>query len=225
SGQLGDGSTDPSPLPVRADDSTMASARVLSTGATHTYAIGSSDDRAYCWGATELVGGMGVPGEDQLTPVVAFDISMGDVAALSAGRDHTCAADVDGDAWCWGSNDRGQLGNGGSGTESLTPEETDPISGDLDQVSSGLLHTCGVASGIVWCWGEPGSGRLGNGMSSDGTSPAAAVSGGVKVVGGGAHTCLLTDDGGVWCTGFNGSGQLGIGTHDNRSIFTAVRPG
>jgi len=39
--------------------------------------------------------------------------------AITAGEDHTCAV-VSGDAWCWGGNSNGQLGNN-STTDSHGP--------------------------------------------------------------------------------------------------------
>ena len=39
---------------------------------------------------------------------------------VAPGRRHVCARLVDATAWCWGKNDRGQLGDG-SGVDSLYP--------------------------------------------------------------------------------------------------------
>ena len=41
-----------------------------------------------------------------------------DVTALSAGTSHTCAV-VAGEARCWGANDNGQLGNGGTSSTEI----------------------------------------------------------------------------------------------------------
>lgn len=224
-GQLGDGSTDPSNNPVMTENDLMGTTSEVHAGRDHTCAVGT-DDRAYCWGAPGRVGGNAVPGEDQLEPIPVFDASMGDVTHLSVGVDHTCAIDVGGEPWCWGGDDRGQFGDGSSNTVTSFPVATDSFgTGNANQISSGMFHTCAVDHAILYCWGEDGLGRLGDGQASDGTSPAGSVAGAVQAAAGGAHTCLLTSDGGVWCTGYNGNGQLGTGTYDNRSIFTAVRPG
>ncbi|HMI46399.1 MAG TPA: hypothetical protein VK491_09570, partial [Gemmatimonadaceae bacterium] len=37
---------------------------------------------------------------------------------LSMSQDHTCGVTTDGNAWCWGGNDMGELG-----TRSLTPSQ------------------------------------------------------------------------------------------------------
>lgn len=42
------------------------------------------------------------------------------VRALAAGYGFACALDAEGAAWCWGANDRGQLG---TGTPAAVPED------------------------------------------------------------------------------------------------------
>ena len=44
---------------------------------------------------------------------IAAPAGRGPLSSLAAGGAHACAADVDGDVWCWGDNEvYGQLGNG-----------------------------------------------------------------------------------------------------------------
>ena len=37
---------------------------------------------------------------------------LSNVAAIAPGTRHACALKTDGTVWCWGKNDRGQLGDG-----------------------------------------------------------------------------------------------------------------
>ena len=75
------------------------------------------------------------------------------------GHGHTCAV-ADGTAYCWGDNERGQLGigSGGLGSEDLTPHPTPmAISGFFfNAITAGLgRHTCGLTnSGAAYCWGR-----------------------------------------------------------------------
>src|SRR5690606_34941154 len=93
------------------------------------------------------------------------------VEQVSAGwGEHTCAVDVSGMAYCWGKNDRGQLGNG-TILSSSTPVILLALS-DVAEVAAGGEHSCArLDSGAVYCWGENGKGQLGNDSTTDSLTP------------------------------------------------------
>jgi alpha-tubulin suppressor-like RCC1 family protein len=116
-GQLGrqpDLETPLSPTPLRVakdgkDD--WMTATHIACGWAHSCAI-LDDGTVACWGDNR---------EGQLGPEAAFVRGVSTPVAvelparaveIGAGRTHTCARTVDGLTWCWGGNDRGQLGNG-----------------------------------------------------------------------------------------------------------------
>ena len=76
-----------------------------------------SDTTVWCWGADDVGQlGDGVPKASSTSPVqVKGPANVGfltTVKEVAPGRRHVCARLVDGTAWCWGKNDRGQLGDG-----------------------------------------------------------------------------------------------------------------
>jgi len=94
----------------------------LTVGAFHTCAkgIGGGVSTAYCWGGNfsgELGDGSSGTDRDNPVPVVG---GLGFVS-LDAGGSHTCGVVPSGDAFCWGSNSFGELGDGDTGTDSATP--------------------------------------------------------------------------------------------------------
>lgn len=90
------------------------------------------------------------------------------------GREHACALLQTGQVYCWGKNDRGQLGR--AGLASATPVL---VSGGyvFTTVSAGQDHTCAVeaGTGAVGCWGANESGQLGDGTLVDRDHPVAVV--------------------------------------------------
>jgi alpha-tubulin suppressor-like RCC1 family protein len=143
---------------------------------------------------------------------------------IDAGRDHECGVTSTGQAWCWGRNQYGQLGDS-SAASTLIPVAVFQNGVTFASVTAGKEHTCALDNnGAAYCWGANGDGRLGDGTTNLPLAPV-AVQGSVvfsRVSAGGAHTCGLDGFGQAYCWGSNQYGQLGDGTTTFRTAPTAV---
>ncbi|MCH7475509.1 MAG: hypothetical protein IIA27_12650, partial [Gemmatimonadetes bacterium] len=83
------------------------------------------------------------------------------LTVVSAGLAHSCGLTAAGQAFCWGWNRDGQLGDGGNASRSSPVS----VQGGLtfESIAAGGGHTCGlVAGGAAYCWGQSAGGVLGN---------------------------------------------------------------
>jgi len=129
--------------------------------------------------------------------------------ALAAGGEHTCALTGGGAAYCWGSNERGQLGDG-TRAASATPVRVNAPE-RLVQISASWRQTCAVgASGSLYCWGFAAhSASSFNGIPTP--SRVTADAGWARVSAGLTHACALNGEGRAYCWGSDESGERGDG--------------
>ncbi len=165
SGQLGDGTTTPRSMPVRAGDGGSFFASVVA-GDAHTCGIDVSMD-VFCWGSNgngQLgIGGAG--GGTAKTPQLVSGIL---AKSLAAGVSHTCAVTLAGGVLCWGANASGQLGDG-TINQRTAPVQASGLTSGVASISAGLNTTCAVlTNGGVKCWGD---GPVGDGSGTEQNSP------------------------------------------------------
>lgn len=227
-GQLGDGTTTDSRLPINVSGFANvpttptptsvtppptpipAGAKQIDAGSVHNCAVTFSGS-VRCWGGNHW----GQLGDGTITdrsvPVNVQGLSSG-IETVSAGGGHTCAVTTDGGVKCWGGNPFGELGDGTT-TDHLTPVDVSGLSNGIAAVSAGAKHTCALTTGGgVKCWGWNRYGTLGDGTTTDRLTPVDVVglsSGVMSINAAYDHTCALLTSGGVKCWGWNGEGQLG----------------
>ena len=205
---------------------------------------------AYCWGDNnngQL--GIGVNTRSANSPTsVKLAIPF---RSVSAGRVHSCGISIGGRGYCWGANERGQLG-ANIGFDTLTVPGTTLISfhdanepkelgapfgagtyffgpWDWSAIAAGGVHTCAIRQGgAAYCWGLGREGQHGNGGNSVDEYFPQLVAGGVQfdsVTAGYKHSCALSIAGAIWCWGDNTDGQLGNGNNVASNVPVAVAGG
>ncbi|MFZ1754695.1 MAG: hypothetical protein WBO46_18765 [Caldilineaceae bacterium] len=221
-GQLGNGTTTDSPTPVDVSGLDSGVVAVIA-GGSHSCALTSSGG-VKCWGSNDFAQLGDGTGTNRSTPVDVSGLSSG-VAAISGSNDHTCALLTNSGIKCWGSNTRGQLGDGTQIGQSK-PVDVIGLTSGVAAVSSGGYHTCALtSSGSVKCWGRNAEDQLGDGSGTDQNTPVdvvGAASGVSSVDAGGVYSCLKTDADGIACWGWNKDGQLGDGTTNDSKTPVAV---
>jgi len=216
-GELGDGTKISRSTPVDVVGLTDGVVAV-SGGEYYTCALTSAGG-VKCWGRNYF-GRLGNGSTaDSLTPVDVVGLTSG-VIAIQAGYGHTCALTEIGGVKCWGWNSNGQLGDGTT-TDRLTPVDVSGLTTGVLAISVGDYHTCAIVdTGEVKCWGYNVSGQLGDGTTSNRSTPmnvSGLTSEVTAITASYMHTCALTSDGRVKCWGKNDYGQLGNGTNTNSS--------
>lgn len=207
-GEVGDGSALRRIVPTAVPVPLGISVALVSVGEQHSCAAGGAT--VFCWGA-DYGGSLG-NGQERSDSPVAVTIPTGDGAIVSVSASKsTCAirelstgADP---AYCWGRNNRGQLGaNLAGGFVAMTPVLV-AVAG-LQQISVGQDHVCAADGTKVYCWGRNDDGQVGDNSTTDRNAPVdITTSGGFNItrgtVAGFTRSCANTSSGTMACWGHN----------------------
>ena len=177
-GQLGDGKTTKSDVPVAVKGLTGASA--ISAGGEHSLAL-LSKGTVMAWGSN-VAGQLGDGSEQERSDVPVAVEGISGVSAISAGGEHSLALLSNGTVMAWGSDLVGQLGDGSFGASSNTPVAVSELSG-VSAISAGARHSLALlGTGTIVAWGYNPDGQLGDGGVTNSDLPV-AVSGLAEVAG------------------------------------------
>lgn len=213
-GQLGVGvaNEDPNPRPVAVSTTGLPAFTSLTAGDSHTCALAAGTG-AYCWGDNRNGAvGNGTAHEIETTPVAVRSPDGAFVAVATTGH-HTCGLTAAGKAFCWGSNNGAQLGDGTRADRSVPTAVATGLT--FTALAPGLDHTCGIAAtGATYCWGVNDHGQLGDGTNGDRSGLIEVAAGGRtfrSVSSGFRFSCGLATSGAAFCWGSNRWGEHGNG--------------
>lgn len=202
----------PAPVPVEMG---MQGAP-FALGGEHACIVDGQD--LWCWGNNQYaqlgrVSDYANPNHnfDDASPVQGLPTSPKKIVASAR---HTCAVLADRSLWCWGANERGQVGDG-------DPIVVRPhrVLDEVMAVAVGGAHTCAIrGDGHVWCFGDNAHGQLGDGgLTAHATPTEVPQLTATAIVAGTAHTCAIDTTGAVVCWGAGEEEQLGDGSGADRS--------
>ena len=158
-GQLGDGSTTSRLAPVAV--STLNNGVALVEGATRHSCALTATGGVKCWGnnsSGQLGNGTTIA---SLTPIAVSGLASG-IASLAAGDTSSCATTTGGGAQCWGAVNSAK-----------TPQDINGFTSGVQEIGIGNGTTCVLTgSSAMQCWGSNGSGQLGDGTTTNRTTPA-----------------------------------------------------
>lgn len=134
------------------------------------------------------------------------------VTAVTAGTNHVCVIQ-DGKVLCWGLAYDGRVGNlPYPGTSYVQyPTLVAGLPTGVTAITAGATHSCAIANGRVYCWGDNAFGQLGDGTNTKSLAPvlvSGLPAGVTSISSKNLHTCAIVN-GGAKCWGNNLNGQLG----------------
>lgn len=253
-GQLGDGTTsNRSYLKDVTDTNKLGSAHQLVAGKSHACAIAGfgaanlGEGTLYCWGSNQY-GQLGTGNNNNSSvPAMVADngaFTNSGILGVIAGDNHTCAiknvSSVN-KLYCWGLNDKGQLGNTTISNSNVAVAVAGVFSSTgvfstgvrfKQAMAAGAEHTCATRSSdyAVYCWGENGNGQLGNNSTTDSSTPVSTSLTGSSAGGtytsfmaaGLDFTCAKDNSGALKCWGGNANGQMANGLSADVLVPTAI---
>ena len=196
----------------------------ISAGAFHSVGL-RVNGQAWSWGYN----GTGSLGDgtalNRASPVSVVG-GFTDWVQVASGGNSSAGIRSNGQAWTWGVNASGALGDNTITASRLSPVSVVGGFTDWVQISVGTNGMSAIrANGQAWCWGRNNFGQLGDNTITSRSSPVSVVGGisdWIQISSGIGHTMAIRSNGQAWGWGYNNSGRLGVNDITNRSSPVSV---
>lgn len=225
--------SDGASTPANVELPTKAKVTQIAVGTKNACAV-VKRGKLYCWGDNRS-GQLGIGNKTLKQTVQPIPVTtLGAVSLISMGQSSNCALSH-GQAYCWGEDQNGQLGNGHTQPDIDTPTAIKlgtshgiPNGTKLINMAIGYNSACAIShQGKAYCWGANTSGQLGSDYVKQGnfysSVPVAIATGTtngipsdtrlVQVAVAESSACALSQSGNAYCWGNNYRGQLGNDGH------------
>lgn len=236
SGNLGNGTTTDSLVPVKVTQQpgVLAGKIVSKVTSAQFHSCALAQGSVYCWGRNHKAQlGNGTTTDSTVPVKVGGALTSLTVTDISTSGDTSCAI-ANSKIYCWGSNERGTVGNNSSSMVtsptlvSTLNLGTSYTATELSTSGTRSYNMCAIVDGKAWCWGNNEAGQVGNGTSGSTiirvptkvtdtgvlagkTVTSISQDGTFNGSSGYTHVCAVAD-GGVYCWGENAYGELGRAT-------------
>jgi len=221
-GQLGDGTQSSRSSPAQITGNNWKEIRGGSGGPV--VSVIKTDGTLWQWGALSygLTRGAGVSGgPDASSPIQVAGTTWKQVAT---GLSHGGFIKSDGTLWVLGD---GGLGKNGDNTTTGTSSPIQTIAGGTNwkMVSCGYYHKAAIKTdGTLWAWGGNTQGQLGDGTTSNRSSPVQIAGTTWKQIScGDRFMAAVKTDGTLWTWGNNYQGTLGLGFSGGTNDYSSGR--
>ena len=140
----------------------------------------------------------------------------GEMLSVQSSGNTFMAIMPNGDLYCWGYNEYGQVGNGTTENQTTPVKVLDGVKSVSCSYSSFTVSAI-TGNGDLYCWGYNGDGQVGNGMTETQTIPEKVLSDVKSVSCSSSTVSAITENGDLYCWGYNRYGQVGNGTTETQT--------
>lgn len=172
-GAVGAGSFVGTKVPVAVSQPGGVTFASINTEYNHSCGL-TSGGQGYCWGlnSSSQLGDSTLTNRN--TPVAVQQPGGLTFASIITGSNATCGLDSSGQTYCFGNNGNGQLGIGNTTASRVPVAMSQPVGVTFASIAAGSAFECGLDGvGQTWCVGRNNWGQMGDGTTTQRTTPVA----------------------------------------------------